>query len=114
MSKEAEFFVGPPPADDKLPPKPKPKPNRTSEIVTEIITKGTRPVAQRNDDPGSLLQGLLGAFPGTTPEQAAQMSQSAMNAGHNAVVEGKRIQRRAERALRQRSGRPKRKKRRRR
>jgi hypothetical protein len=101
MSKEAEFFVGPPPDDDKLPEKPKPKKDRTSEIAAEIITKGTRPVSQRNDDPGSLLQSLLGAFPGTTPEQAAELRQTALNAGRNAVVEGKRIQRRAARALRQ-------------
>lgn len=117
MGKEAEFFVGPAPADDELPPKPAPKPDRTSQIAQEIIVKGPRPVAQRNDDPGSLLQSLIGSFPGATPEMAAEMRQAAMNAGHNAVVEGKRIQKRAERALRQRQaeagGQRRRKKRRR-
>lgn len=113
MGTEAEFFVGPLPADDKLPPKPAPKPDRTSQIAAEIITKGSRPVDRRDDDPASLLQSLLGAFPGMTPGQAADMRSAALNASHNAVVEGKRIQRRAERSLRQRAGQPKRRKRRR-
>lgn len=100
MGTEAEFFVGPPP--DEPTPKPETKPDRTSQIAAEIITKGSRTVEQRNDDPGSLLQGLLGAFPGMTPEMAADMRQAAQMAGHNAVVEGKRIQKRAARNLRRR------------
>jgi hypothetical protein len=104
MGKEAEFFVGPPPTDDKLPPKPAPKPDRTSQIAQEIIMGGTRSVDQREDDPASLLQGLLGAFPGMSSEQAAEMRSAAMTASHNAVVEGKRIQKRAEKAVRRKHG----------
>ena len=113
MGTEAEFFTGPTP--EKLPPKPVPPPSRTEQMQAEIISQGSRPVERRHDDPGSLLAGLFGAFPGTSSQQAEDMSRSALSAGHNAVVEGKRIQKRAERSLRQRaSGQKGRKKKRRR
>lgn len=111
---EAEFFVGPPPADSdppkKVKPKPKPKPESKPEPKAEssiiISTPAqaaiarSRPVSERTDDPGELLHGLLGSMPGMTRDMAAGLTQSALNAGHNAVVEGRNIQRRAARNLR--------------
>jgi len=106
---EAEFFVGPPPADKpvaKPSPDASPDGNPPQKLITdaaEIAASAAflpRPVSERRDDPGAILQGLLGRLPGVTPDMAAEMRQAALNAGHNAVVEGRKIQKRAEKNLR--------------
>ena len=82
--KEVEYFVGPPPPDDKL---PKKKPNGPTPKI-EVASK-LPPIADP-DDPGELISNMLGMLDGVEVEDGA-MDQFL----HNTTVEARRIERKA-------------------
>jgi len=91
--KEAEFFTGPPPPDDNLPPKKKPK-GPTPKIEVASTMPPSAPADP--DDPGALLQNMLGALEGIEVEEGGVDLFI-----HNTTLEAQRLERMEARRERQ-------------